>query len=318
MIPLPDLPYAHDALEPVISETTMRLHHGKHHAKYVQVANSLIAGDGHPSACLEELIRHAALAGDRKLFNNAAQAWNHAFFWRSMTPRRAAPKGPLAEAIARLFGVVEGLRKAFVDDGAAHFGSGWVWLAAEDGRLSVFSTHDADTVVTRDLMPLLVCDLWEHAYYLDHRNDRAGYLEAWWDRLANWDFAEGQFAADRGQGVGWRHPLPGEGLRDRASPAALEAAVDEISSLLDTWVEPGSVQDHRLKELLDVLAAAREHRAPEYDAATSVAGLDRRIRDAEKRLRSRSDSADHHWSPLVGGDVRQESQRDEAAQRPQT
>ena len=172
------------------------------------------------------------------------------------------------------------------------------------GRLTVFSTHDGETVVTREVVPLLVCDVWEHAYYLDYHNDRAAFLGAWWDHLANWEFAESQFVADRGQAVGWRYPILGEGLRDRASPAALEAAVDEMTLLLDTRVESGSVQDHRLRELLDVLTAAREHRTPEYEAMRAVKDLDGRIRDAEMRVHSRGDHADHHWSPLLGGDVR--------------
>ncbi|WP_334163753.1 superoxide dismutase [Phenylobacterium sp.] len=256
MIPLPDLPYAHGALEPVISEATMRLHHGRHHARYVEVVNGLIAGDGHPATSLEALIRQAALAGERKLFNNAAQAWNHAFFWRCMTPESRPPVGGLAGAIVEQFGGLAELGEVFVGEGATHFGSGWVWLAAQDGRLQVLSTHDADTLVTRDLIPLLVCDLWEHAYYLDHRQDRGGFLQAWWDRLPNWSFAQGQFDADRGEGVGWRHPLMAEAPREVAS--SLEEAADELSSLLEAWVEPGSVQEHRVNELLDLLAAEQE------------------------------------------------------------
>jgi Fe-Mn family superoxide dismutase len=206
MIRLPDLPYAYDALAPVLSEATLRTHHDKHHEKYVDVVNALTAKDDAEPRSLESLIRHAAPARDRKLFNNAAQAWNHGFFWACMTPGPSSPAGAVADAIRHMFGSLESLREAFLKEGADHFGSGWVWLAANDGRLSVFATHDADTAVTRDLTPLLVCDLWEHAYYLDHRNDRGAYLAGWWDRLANWTFAEAQFAADAAGAPGWRYP----------------------------------------------------------------------------------------------------------------
>jgi Fe-Mn family superoxide dismutase len=206
MIQLPPLPYDYTALEPVMSETTLRTHHDKHHARYVEVANSLASEAGVAGQPLEEIIRNAALLQDRRLFNNAAQAWNHAFFWNAMAPRPKPPSGALAKAIEASFGGRDELRRIFLAEGAGHFGSGWVWLAAEGGRLSVFSTHDADSPVTRSVTPLLVCDVWEHAYYLDHKNDRAAFLGAWWDLLANWEFAEAQFAADAGLQPAWAYP----------------------------------------------------------------------------------------------------------------
>ena len=208
MFELPDLPYAHDALEPVISRRTMEFHHDKHHAAYVNVTNELVQKSGQGYASLEEVIR-ASAGKDAKLFNNSAQAWNHAFFWNSMAPARQAPSGALAAAIDTAFGGLEQLKTAFVTEGVGHFASGWVWLVAEGGALKVISTHDAaDTVTEAGVTPLLVCDLWEHAYSLDHQNNRKGFLETWFDTLANWEFAAVQFASAAGQGEGWRYPEP--------------------------------------------------------------------------------------------------------------
>jgi len=202
MFILPDLPYGYGDLSPVLSEVTLRTHHGKHHARYVQVTNDLLAAQGRHVDALETVVRAAEAAGDRKLFNNAAQAWNHGFFWQCMRPGGAPPAGELVAAIDRTFGGLADLREAFQAQGTGHFGSGWVWLVATDGNLSVISTHDAATLLTAPgVTPLLVCDVWEHAYYLDHKNDRAGFLDAWWDRLANWEFAEHQYAAARAGGA---------------------------------------------------------------------------------------------------------------------
>ena len=207
MYPLPDLPYGYGDLAPVISDTTLRTHHGKHHARYVQVTNELLsrAGADRP---LEEEIRRAHAKGDAKLFNNAAQAWNHGFFWECMRPSGAPPRGDLVKAIDATFGSLADLRKIFTTEGAGHFGSGWVWLTLSGEALAVTSTHDAATPLTSPgVTPLLVCDVWEHAYYLDHKNDRVGFLDAWWDRLANWDFAERQYSAALTGAPGWRYPL---------------------------------------------------------------------------------------------------------------
>jgi len=207
MFVLPDLPYAYDALTPVISAATMHVHHDKHHAKYVDTLNQLLKDAGAQPQSLEAVIREAAETGKAKLFNNAAQAWNHSFFWLSMTPSAKPLGGDLAAAIERTFGGLEKLKSLFVAEGAGHFGSGWVWLAASGDKLQVLSTHDGENLLTRDgLVPLLVCDVWEHAYYLDHKQDRQGYLDAWFDRLADWSFAGKQFAAARGQAEPWRYP----------------------------------------------------------------------------------------------------------------
>ena len=205
MILLPPLPYAYDALEPAISERTMRTHHDKHHARYVEVTNALVASVGNPGASLEEMVTKAWLRSARKLFNNAAQALNHGFFWECMTPDRSAPSGEFARALNLAF---DGdARAAFIAEGLGHFGSGWVWLVSNKGALTILSTHDADTVARMaGLTPLLVCDVWEHAYYLDHTSDRAAYLAGWWDKLANWAFAERQYEASVGRAAAWTYP----------------------------------------------------------------------------------------------------------------
>ncbi len=220
MFELPPLPYDHAALEPVISRDTMHLHHGKHHKKYVETLNKLL-GDAAP-ASLEDVVREAfADDTNRKLFNNAAQAWNHTFFWNAMSARRQSPDGSLVQAIARDFGGVDALKAAFVKEGAGHFASGWVWLAADGEALKVLSTHDAeDLLIHQGLTPLLVCDLWEHAYYLDHKNDREAFLNAWFDALPNWRFAESQYAAARGEGKAWVHPAPVEAAGGTAALGA--------------------------------------------------------------------------------------------------
>jgi Fe-Mn family superoxide dismutase len=210
MFALPKLPYAYNALEPVISERTMHFHHDKHHATYVKTLNELLEKAGKSPTTMEQAIINAATAGEKKLFNNAAQAWNHTFFWSAMSPEREQPGGDLAKAIDAAFGGLQALKTAFVAEGAGHFGSGWVWLVAErSGALNVRSTHDADDTFTHgEITPLIVCDLWEHAYYLDHQNDRKGFLEAWFDALPHWEFAGYQFAAAKGEGELWRHPQP--------------------------------------------------------------------------------------------------------------
>ena len=212
MYALPDLPYGYAALAPTISETALRTHHDKHHARYVQVTNDLAAETRNAPIPLEDLVIDASRNGARKLFNNCAQAWNHGFFWECMHPQPSAPSGGLAKKLVDTFGGLPQTRDRFIAEGSAHFGSGWVWLIAKGDQVSVISTHDAITPITSpDVTPLLVCDLWEHAYYLDHKSDRAGFLSAWWDLLVNWDFAARQYAASSGQGVGWCYPSAGEG-----------------------------------------------------------------------------------------------------------
>lgn len=188
---LPELPYAKDALAPHISAETLGFHHGKHHAAYVSKMNAAIEGTAKADLPLEDLIRAAARDGDQGLFNNAAQTWNHTFYWNSMSPKGGgAPKGDLAERIDRDFGSLDGFRKAFADAGATQFGSGWAWLIVRDGKLEVRKTLNAETPLTEDgAVPLLTMDVWEHAYYLDFQNRRPDYIETFLDKLVNWEFA---------------------------------------------------------------------------------------------------------------------------------
>lgn len=211
MIILPDLPYDYDALEPVMSADTLRTHHDKHHRAYVEATNTLAGQAGLQGRALEDIVREAHRRGETKLFHNAAQAWNHALFWQSMTDRAAVPSPALTRRLGERFGGLNGLRDAFVTEGSEHFGSGWVWLVTGSEGLKVISTHDADDTLIRDgLFPLLVCDVWEHAYYLDFKNDRKTFLGKWFDTLANWSFAERQLAAldQPGDSKGFRYPAP--------------------------------------------------------------------------------------------------------------
>ncbi len=189
---LPALPYAKDALAPHISAETLEFHHGKHHAGYVNKLNGFVEAD--PSLAgksLEELITTT----EGGVFNNAAQVWNHTFYWNSMSPNGGGePTGALAEAIARDFGSFAAFKDAFSKAAAGRFGSGWAWLVKDaDGKLSVMSTANAGNPLTDGLTPILTCDVWEHAYYIDYRNARPKYVEAWWN-LVNWDFASANFA----------------------------------------------------------------------------------------------------------------------------
>ena len=219
MFELPQLPYDYDALEPTLSAETLHFHHDKHHKAYVEKTNKLAQQAGLDGRPLEEVVREAQKRGDKKLFNNAAQAWNHAFFWQCMTPDGGQAGGALAQAIGQAFGDLDAFKDAFADQGVEHFGSGWVWLVTGTEGLKVVTTHDADDILVRDgVFPLLVCDLWEHAYYLDYQNDRARFLKAWLDKCANWAFAERQLAASNGQGDGFRYPAPSAGERRTGQP----------------------------------------------------------------------------------------------------
>ena len=201
-ITLPPLPYADTALEPAISATTLQTHHGKHHKAYVDKTNAAIEGGDLADASLEEIIAAAQAKGDKGLFNNAAQSWNHAFYWNSLTPASSEPTGDLADAIDSAFGSLDRLREELAAQGAAHFASGWVWLIERGGKLAVEQTHDAATFATGDAKPLLVIDLWEHAYYLDHKNLRPDYLKAVIEKHLNWSFA----AENLGRDGTWTYP----------------------------------------------------------------------------------------------------------------
>lgn len=194
-ISLPDLPYGKSDLAPHISEQTLEFHYGKHHQAYVDKTNKAIDGTKLEDASLEEIVRHAA-GHDQGLFNNAAQVWNHTFYWHSMKPQGGgAPTGAIADAIKETFGGYDSFKEAFSDAGATQFGSGWAWLIAKDGKLEVRKTLNAETPLTDEACtPLLTMDVWEHAYYLDYQNKRPAYIDAFLDNLVNWDFANENLA----------------------------------------------------------------------------------------------------------------------------
>lgn len=205
---LPPLPYPLTALAPHMSEDTLRTHHGKHHAAYIEKTNKLVKAAGLAPLSLEDVIADARKRGDKALFNNAAQAWNHAFFWPCMAPDGSRqPGAALSEALTQSFGSPERFRKAATEEGAAHFGSGWVWLTADaNGALKLESRHDADTPIGNGATPLLTIDVWEHAYYLDHKNERPKFLETFFDALIDWRFADAQFDAACGRAAPWKFP----------------------------------------------------------------------------------------------------------------
>ena len=192
-IELPPLPYADDALDPHISARTISFHYGKHHATYVTNTNALIEGTEHADKSLEEIVRSAGPGG---LFNNAAQVWNHNFYWQSMAPSGGGdPSGDLAAAIDASFGGASNLKQQIVDKGKGNFGSGWTWLVKTADGLEIVNTDDADTPIAHGQTPLLTVDVWEHAYYLDYQNARPAYLETFVEKLLNWEFAASNFAA---------------------------------------------------------------------------------------------------------------------------
>jgi Fe-Mn family superoxide dismutase len=192
---LSPLPYADDALSPVISATTLQTHHGKHHRTYVDKTNAATEGTDLADASVEEIVAAATKTGNKALFNNSAQTWNHGFYWYSLSPSATTPSADLATAIDAAFGSLDALKAELVAQGTAHFASGWVWLVAKDGKLSVEQTHDAASYADLSGVPLLVLDVWEHAYYLDHKNVRPDYLKKVTEGHLNWDFASANFAS---------------------------------------------------------------------------------------------------------------------------
>ena len=188
---LPPLPYAKDALAPHLSAETLEFHHGKHHNAYVTNLNKLLEGKPDASKSLEEII----LSSDGGVFNNAAQIWNHTFYWNSMKPNGGgAPTGELATAIDRDFGSLDKLKEEFTAAATTQFGSGWAWLVLDKGKLMVTKTGNADLPMKHGQKALLTIDVWEHAYYIDYRNLRQKFVETFLDKLVNWGFAEANFA----------------------------------------------------------------------------------------------------------------------------
>ena len=195
-ISLPALPYAQNALAPAISENTFSFHYGKHHQTYVSNTLKMIAGTEFEKSSLEEIIKKTAGKADQSgLFNNAAQVFNHTFYWNSMKPGGGGqPAGRIAGKIGDSFGSYEKFAEAFSNAAATQFGSGWAWLVQDAGKLQVMKTANADTPIRAALKPLITIDVWEHAYYLDYQNRRADYIKAFVEKLLNWDFAERNLA----------------------------------------------------------------------------------------------------------------------------
>ncbi len=187
---LPPLPYDMKALEPHISEETLQYHYGKHHQTYVNNLNNLVPGTEFENLSLEEIIKQSSSG----IFNNAAQVWNHSFYWNCLSPNGGGePTGDLYDAIKKTFGSIDEFKKQFSTKSITHFGSGWGWLVKNtDGSLEIMSTANAGCPMTEGKQALLTCDVWEHAYYIDYRNARPKYVGAFWD-LVNWDFVNEQF-----------------------------------------------------------------------------------------------------------------------------
>jgi Fe-Mn family superoxide dismutase len=183
---LPPLPYAEDALEPVISAETLSFHHGKHHKKYIDTLNELLGKTEVRGSTLEDVVR----SSEGKLFNNAAQAWNHEFYWHSLAPKSVAPSAAMRRRLERDFGSTESFIDKFSAAADGQFGSGWAWLVDKNGKLEVVATANADTPMAHGVRCLLALDVWEHAYYLDYRNEREHYVQAVLEKRLNWAFAE--------------------------------------------------------------------------------------------------------------------------------
>jgi len=190
---LPELPFAMDALEPHMSAETLKLHHGKHHKAYVDKLNKAIEGTPYAELTLEEIVRHS-FKKDPNVFNNAAQHWNHSFFWQCLAPDRGAPSGELRKRIETDFGDVAAFRKEFSKAAETQFGSGWAWLVLDGGKLKVVTTPNGETPLLNDQHALLTLDVWEHAYYVDYRNERPKFISTVLGNLINWDFVAEQLA----------------------------------------------------------------------------------------------------------------------------
>ena len=191
MFTLPPLPYPESALAPVISANTLGFHYGKHHKTYLDNLNKLVAGTEYEGASLEKIITDTAGKADKTpIFNNAAQTWNHTFYWNSLRPKGGGkPAGRIAQMIDSDLGGYENFKKELAQAGVTQFGSGWAWLVAEGGKLKIVKTGNADNPLTKGQTPVLTLDVWEHAYYLDYQNRRPDHLNACIDQLLNWDFA---------------------------------------------------------------------------------------------------------------------------------
>jgi len=214
---LPDLPFSKDALAPHMSAETLEFHHGKHHATYVKKTNEMIEGKGDLSgASLVDVVRIAGTSGDKKLFNNSAQLWNHSFFWQCLSPDKQQPSGKLAQLIDDGFGGIDPMLQKLGDEAVNHFSNGWAWLVLDRDQLKITSLHDADTPLVHDgMVPLFTLDVWEHAYYIDYRNERPKFVTSVLSNIVNWDFVS--------------QNLDGKGA-DRANQEASTAKQPELTT----------------------------------------------------------------------------------------
>jgi Fe-Mn family superoxide dismutase len=185
---LPPLPYAENALEPHISARTLGVHHGKHHKAYVDKTKALVAGTDLEGKSVEEIIQAARVKDDQTLLNQSGQVWNHTFFWQCLSPNGGGAPAEVEALIKTGFDSVEAFKEAFKKEAVGHFASGWAWLCADGDKVVVTSFHDGDTPVGTKLVPLVTCDIWEHAYYLDYQNERPRFVEAFLEHLIDWDF----------------------------------------------------------------------------------------------------------------------------------
>jgi len=204
---LPELPYAKDALAPHMSAETLEFHHGKHHRAYVEHTNELLEDKRLSGASLVEVVRDAKRGGNVKLFNNGAQLWNHSFFWQCLAPAQGQkPSGKLAQLIDASFGSTEAMLKKLAKEAQNHFSNGWAWLILDRGQLEIATLHDADTPLVHDgMVPLFTLDVWEHAYYIDYRNERPKFANAVLSNIVNWDFVARNLD---GRGAGWADQEP--------------------------------------------------------------------------------------------------------------
>lgn len=186
----PTLPYDMDALDPYMSEKTLSYHFGKHHHAYVNKLRKLVDGTDYADLELEEIIAKARKEGNVAIFNNAAQAWNHDFFWKSLSPKGGKPDGKIKELVESEFGSIDDFKTKFAAAATGLFGSGWVWLVLDHGKVRISTGSNAETPIDSSAVPLLTLDVWEHAYYLDYQNERGKFVDAFLDRLINWNFAE--------------------------------------------------------------------------------------------------------------------------------
>lgn len=186
---LPKLPYEMDSLAPHMSKETLEFHYGKHHKSYVDKLNGFVGGTNYEKMSLEEVITSSREKKDTKIFNNAAQIWNHTFFWNGLTPKAQKPSSSLESALSKNFGSLDDFKTKFSETAVGTFGSGWAWLVKEGDTLKITSTSNAENPLGSSQKPLLTCDVWEHAYYIDYRNARPKFLEAFWN-IVNWEFLE--------------------------------------------------------------------------------------------------------------------------------